>query len=516
MTIHLTIVLLLPLAAGLIGCVLPARAARFAAVAGALAVFAYSVAMLADLDRSAPGLQYVTNDPWIPQLGINWSLGVDGLNVLLIALTGALWLVAAVAAAGKDWDRPRLFFLMLALAETSVLGCFMAQDLALFVLFFDLMLVPFYFLIGAWGRGDAVAATTKLVIFTLVGSLLMLAAAVALGVIATPPGQQISFSLAELAQRAIPEDTQYWIFLLFAFAFLVKMPAFPLHGWMPDGYRAAPLPVLLVFSAVVSKVAAYGFLRIVLPVMPDAAAHFQDLILLLAVLSILYGSIQAFTADDARLVLGYSSVAQLGFITLGIFSLTELGAQGAVIQMVNHGIVVAALFLIVGYLAARAGGSDLLSQMGGIATRAPILAALFLIAALASLAMPGSANFVGELYILFGAFDSKLVIGLVASAGVALAAVYMIRMYQHSMHNRVGPAVESREISRGDIATLAPLVLVIVGLGIYPQFLLAPSKEAAATAVRTAGVLSGSIEPIQPAAAAEKTGAQQDEGGEGE
>jgi NADH-quinone oxidoreductase subunit M len=378
------------------------------------------------------------------------------------------------------------------------------------------MLVPFYFLIGAWGRGDAVAATTKLVIFTLVGSLLMLAAAVALGVIATPPGEQISFALSELAQRAIPEGTQYWIFLLFAFAFLVKMPAFPLHGWMPDGYRAAPLPVLLVFSAVVSKVAAYGFLRIVLPVMPDAAAHFQDLILLLAVLSILYGSIQAFTADDARLVLGYSSVAQLGFITLGIFSFTELGAQGAVIQMVNHGIVVAALFLIVGFLAARAGGSDSLSEMGGIATRAPILAALFLIAALASLAMPGSANFVGELYILFGAFDSKLVIGLVASAGVALAAVYMIRMYQRSMHNRVGPAVQSREISRGDIATLAPLVLVIVGLGVYPQLLLAPSKEAASTAVRTAGVLSGSIEPIQPAAAAEKTGAKPAEGGEGE
>jgi NADH-quinone oxidoreductase subunit M len=506
MTIHLTIVILLPFALGLIGCLLPARLARFAMVAGTFLAFAYAVLMLVDFERGqgAPAMQYVTNVPWIPQLGINWSLGVDGINVLLIALTTTLWLVAAVSAARQEWDRPRLFFLMLGLAETSVLGCFVAQDLAVFVLFFDLMLVPFYFLIGAWGREGRVAATTKLVIFTLVGSLLMLAGAIALGVLATPPGGQISFALADLTERALPAGTQYWIFVLFAIAFLVKMPAFPLHGWMPDGYRAAPLPVLLVFSAVVSKVAAYGFLRIVLPVMPDAAAHFQDVILVIAVVSIVYGSVQAFSQDDARLVLGYSSVAQLGFITLGIFSFTELGAQGAVIQMVNHGIVVAALFLIVGFAAARAGGSDSLADMGGIATRAPILAALFLIAALASLAMPGSANFVGELYILFGAFSSKLVLGLIASSGVALAAVYMIRMYQRSMHNRPGPAVESREICRGDIAVLAPIVFVIVGLGVYPQFLLERSKEAAAASVQTVGVLSGSIAPVAPESAQPK------------
>ena len=505
MTIHLTIVLLLPLALALLGCLLPARFTRFAAVAGSLAVFGYAAVLMIDFKRSAsaPVLQYVTNAPWIPELGIRWSLGVDGLNVLLIALTAVLWLVGTVAAARMNLDRPRLFFVMLGLAETAVLGCFMAQDLALFVLFFDLMLVPFYFLIGAWGRGNAVAATTKLVIYTLVGSLLMLAAAIALGVLATPEDGTISFALADLVERTLPAGSQYWIFCLFALAFLVKMPAFPFHGWMPDGYRAAPLPVLLVFSAVVSKVAAYGFLKIVLPVMPDAAAHFQTLILVLAVLSILYGSVMAFTADDGRLVLGYSSVAQLGFITLGIFSLTALGAQGAVIQMVNHGLVVAALFLILGFAAARAGGSDLLSDMGGIATRAPILAALFLIAALASLAMPGSANFVGELYILFGAFSSHLVFGLVASAGVGLAAVYMIRMYQHAMHNRAGPKVESREISRGDIALLAPLVLMILALGVYPQVLLSSSKEAAAAAVQTAGFVSGSIEPVavEPTAA---------------
>src|SRR3954467_907751 len=220
------------------------------------------------------------------------------------------------------------------------------------------------------------------------------------------------------------------------------MPAFPLHGWMPDAYRATPIPVLVLLSAVLSKVGAYGFLRIVLPLMPDASRHFQELMIVIAVVSILYGSVLAFSQDDGRLVVGYSSVAQLGFITLGIFSLDPKGAQGALFQMVNHGIVTAALFLIIAVLAARS-GSDLLSRMGGMATRAPVLAALFLIVALATLAMPGSANFAAPLLILFAPFSTKIAFGLVASAGVALAAVYMIRFYQRSMHNREGPDVES-------------------------------------------------------------------------
>ncbi len=250
----------------------------------------------------------------------------------------------------RDWDRPRLFYFHLALGETAVLGAFLAQDLALFIVFFDLMLVPFYFLIGGWGEERRVAATTKFVIYTLVGSLLMLAAAVALGVLSTPAGGELSFSLAELRARELSEASQDWIFLLFALAFLVKAPAFPLHGWMPDTYRATPIPVLMLFSGVLSKVGVYAFLRIVLPITPDAAVEFQTLMLALAVVSILYGSALAFTSDSARLVLGYSSIAQLGFIVLGIFALDleGKGAQGAVFQMVNHGLVVAPAFLIVG------------------------------------------------------------------------------------------------------------------------------------------------------------------------
>ena len=315
----------------------------------------------------------------------------------------------------------------------------------------------------------------------------MLAGAIALGVLSgTENGQEMSFLFSDLTQRTLPEGTQNWIFWLFAIAFLVKMPAFPFHGWMPDGYRAAPIPVLIVFSGVLSKVGAYGFLRIVLPTMPDASAKFAEVLVIVAVVSILYGSALAFSQDNARLVVGYSSIAQLGFITLGIFSLTEQGAQGALMQMVTHGLVVAPLFMIIALLADRAGGSELLSRMGGIATRAPVLAGLFLVITLATLAMPGSPNFVGELLILFGAFDTKLVYGLVASAGVALAAVYMIRVFQRSMHGPVGEGVVSRDISFRDATVLVPLVAVVVALGVYPQIVLERSEEATTAVVAPA------------------------------
>jgi NADH-quinone oxidoreductase subunit M len=489
--IELSVVIFLPLAAGLVGSVLPRRLARFAALAGAAMVFAYAVAMVVDMAPGTSGLRYVTDLEWIPALGIRYSLGVDGLSLFLIALTALLWLVATVAAAFRDWDRPRLFFFQLGLAETAVLGVFCAQDLALFVLFFDLTLVPFYFLVGGWGERDPVRATTKFVIYTLVGSLLMLAGAVALGVQSTPPGEPVSFALADLAERTLPPGTQHWILLLFAAAFLVKMPAFPLHGWMPDAYRATPIPVLVLLSAVLSKLGAYGFLRIVLPILPDAALYFQEVLLVIAVASIVYGSALAFTQDDARLVVGYSSIAQLGFITVGIFSLTDLGAQGAVFQMVNHGIAAGALFLLIAVLAARAGGSESLRDMGGIAFRAPVLAALFLIVGFATLAMPGTPNFVGELLILFGALESKLVLGLVAGTGVILAAVYMIRFYQRAMHDPIGPEVTSREVGVRGLAPIVPLVLVTIALGVYPQLVLGRTEADTTAQVAPAAELAG-------------------------
>ncbi len=479
----LSVLIWLPVGAALVGALLPPRVTPRVALAGAIAALGLAIGYVVDADVSRGGLQFVTDVDWISQLGVHYKLGLDGLNLFLVLLTALLWAAAVAAANLREWERPRLFYFHLALAETAVLGAFCAQDLALFVGFFDLMLIPFYFLVGAWGGRQRVAATTKLVIYTLVGSLLMLAAAIALGVTAAEGDQPLSFVLSDLAQRTVGTGAQNWIFAGFAIAFLVKMPLFPLHGWMPDGYRAMPLPVLAVFSAVVSKVAAYGFLRIVLPLLPDASGHFQLTMLVIATISILYGSIMAFTTTDARLVVGFSSLAQLGFIVLGIFSLRPEGAQGALLQMVNHGLVVVPLFLIIGLLAARAGGSEDLRDMGGIATRAPVLAALFLIVAFATLAMPGSANFVGEFYVLLGVFRAKLAIALIASTGVILASVYMLRAFIRAMHNRAGERVASREIGRAEALVVAPLVAVIVALAVYPQLPLERSEGAAKGAV---------------------------------
>jgi NADH-quinone oxidoreductase subunit M len=475
MTIHLTLVVFLPLLAGAIAAFLPSRWAASFATAGAFVTLAYVVVAVFKFDTGA-GVQFVTDENWIKELGIHYRLGITNFSLWLVVVTALLWVPITVIAGVREWDRPRLFFFNLMLAETAILGVFCAQDLALFVLFFDLTLVPFYFLIGAWGEGEnRVAATTKFVIYTLAGSLLMLAGAVAIGVLATPADAHISFSFVDLAQRPLPTGTQYWIFLLFAAAFLVKAPAFPLHGWMPDTYRATPIPVLIGLSAVLSKLGVYGFVVIVLQFLPQASEHFQTAMMLIAIFSILYGSALAFSQDEARLVVGYSSIAQLGFIVLGIFSLDPKGIDGAIFQMVNHALVVAPLFLLIAVLADRVperGGR--LSAMGGLATRAPLLAALALIATFGTLAMPGSGNFVGELLILFGAFNTKFVYGIVASVGVVLASVYMIRFLQRAFHGREGAGVQSRDIlpAGPDLLTIAPLIAVIVALGVCPQIVL--------------------------------------------
>jgi NADH-quinone oxidoreductase subunit M len=491
----LSILIWLPLVVAVLCAVAPRVAPRLSLL-GALAALGVAISFVARY-KSGGGLQFVTDRSWISALGVHYSLGLDGLNVLLVLLTTVIFAGAALAANLRSWERPGQFYLWLGVAETAVLGAFCAQDVILFVAFFDLMLIPFYFLTGIWGAGarpERVRATTKLVIYTLVGSLLMLVAAVATGVLASQQHDTaLTFSLAALARLPLSTGSQEWIFLCFAAAFLVKMPAFPLHGWLPDGYRTMPLPALAAFSGVVSKVAAYGFLRIVLPTFPAASVHFQTLLLLIALASILYGSAMAFSTTNARLVVGFSSVAQMGFITLGIFALNEDGVQGALLQMLNHGLVTLPLFFIVGLLAARAGGSEDLRDMGGIAFRAPVLASLFLIVALATLAMPGSANFVGEFLILLGVFRAKVVFAFVASVGVALAAVYVLRAFIRSMHNRVAPTVDSREVGFGDLALLAPIVLVILAFALYPQFGLKRSEPAARASVAAVSTQSAAV-----------------------
>jgi NADH-quinone oxidoreductase subunit M len=474
----LSILIWLPLAVSLVASLLaPARLVSRLTVLGSAVTLGIAISFLARFTLGRSGLQFITDKVWISSLGIHYKLGLDGLNVALVVLATVIFTAALLYAATREWDRPRVFYFQFGLAQSAVLGAFCAQDLALFVAFFDLMLIPFYFLTGIWGTGDRVRATTKLVIYTLVGSFFMLVAAVATGVLASSQhGTPLTFVISSLRALPLSHTSQDWIFLCFAVAFLVKMPLVPFHGWLPDGYKAMPIPAVAVFSAILSKVAAYGFLRIVLPLFPYASAHFQTLLLVVAVVSVIWATVIAFTTPDARLVVAYSSVAQLGFITLGIFSLRPEGAQGALLQMVNHALVTAPLFFIVAALAARAGGSEKLRDMGGIAFRAPVLASLFLIVSLATLAMPGSSNFVGEFMILLGLFKAKLAFAVLASLGVVGAAVYALRLFIAAMHNRTPATVTSREIGLHEAVAVVPLVLVILVLAFYPQFGLRRSE----------------------------------------
>jgi NADH-quinone oxidoreductase subunit M len=480
--VTLSILIWLPLAVSVVASQLPVRFVGRVSALGALAAVGIAIDYVARFHVHHAGLQFVTDDVWIGALGIHYKLGLDGLNLVLVLLSTVLFAASLIYSALRQWEHPRLYYVFFGLAEAGVLGAFCAQDLALFVAFFDLMLIPFYFLIGMWGpaqpSGFRTRATIKLVIYTLIGSFFMLAGAVATGVIASSQhGTSLTFVLSALRALPLSHSTQDWVFLCFAIAFLVKMPLVPFHGWLVDGYKAMPIPAVAVFSGVLSKVAAYGFLRIVLPLFPYASRHYQLAMLLIALGSIIWATSMAFTTPDARLVIAYSSVAQLGFIVLGIFSLRVQGTQGALLQMVNHGLVTAPAFFLVAAAAARAGGSERLSDMGGIAFRAPVLAAMFLIVALATLAMPGSSNFIGEFLILLGTFKSKLAIAIIAFLGVVGASFYALRLFIGAMHNRRGERVSSLELGFAEAAAIVPLVLAILALAFFPQFGLSRSQS---------------------------------------
>jgi NADH-quinone oxidoreductase subunit M len=493
MNLGLTLLLVIPLVGALIAGLLPTRQVGPVAALVTLVQIGFLVPVLVSY-KAAAGLTGFVDKLWIPQLGIHYSLGLDGLNIFLVCLTVVAWSIATFAASRRELSQPRMFYAMFALAEAGTLGVFMAQDLILFMLFFDLLLVPFYLLIGMWGSdselGSSRRATLTFMIYTLAGSLMMLAASVALGVLSASQNKgALSFAFVDLAANPVSHSAQVWVFAGFMLALLIKMPIPPLHGWMPVTYRSAPLPVLIALSAVVAKLGAYGFLRVALPLVPEGATAFQPVLLVLALVAIIYGSVMAFSQNETRLIVGYSSIAQIGFILLGIFAFDPKGAEGAVLQMLNHGIVVIGLFLVIAFLGERV-GSERLSEMGGLARRAPVLATLFLVIALATLALPGTANFVGEVYILFGAFSTEFVYGVVATLGVVLAAVYMLRFFQRAMHNRGADGDDdgrcSRELDSAELALLLPAVLIVLALAVHPQYVverIAPGAKQAVGAV---------------------------------
>ncbi|MDO9356525.1 MAG: NADH-quinone oxidoreductase subunit M [Solirubrobacteraceae bacterium] len=491
--------LAVPAATGLLGVLAsPLLGRKFAvglAGLGTLAAFVLAVILAFEVDPSSREAAVSISQKWIPSLGMRFELAVDGLNAALLVLTTFVWLIGTWwSMRDKDLATPE-YFLLLALGQSAVLGAFLAQDLILFVLFFDLMLLPFV-LITARAAADGpegMRPVVLLLVYTLVGSLLMLVASVALGILAqdaTGAGS-VTFNIATLANSPIDPTDQKWILLALMAAFLIKMPIVPLHGWFAPAYRAMPFPALVIFAAVLSKVAAYGFLKIALPILPDAVVSWRLILVILALVSIIYASLVAFTTNEPRLVLGYSSIAQLGFILLGISSLDPAGAQGAIFQSITHALVVVPAVILVAVITERANGVERLDQLGGLAKRAPVLTALFLVVALAWLAMPGTGNFVAEYLVLLGQWRVAPWAAIIAAIGVVLAAFYALRLMIGALQNARGDAIDedAPELGRFDGVALGVSIGALVLLSLVPQLVLRTSETAGRTAVSPARAL---------------------------
>ncbi|MBO9533178.1 MAG: NADH-quinone oxidoreductase subunit M [Solirubrobacteraceae bacterium] len=481
--------LAVPLAAGFLGLLGGKRVAPLLAVLGTTAAMVFALLLALEVNPGDHTAAVDLNSTWIPSIGVSFHIAIDGLNAVLVLLT------TFVFAIGTWWSLrdPELatpsYLFLLAIGEAAVLGAFVAQDLILFVLCFDLMLLPFVLIAarGAGGDGEfSIGPVLLLLVYTLVGSLLMFVAAVGLAILtAKNTGQPVTFDLAALYGATLAPSTQRWILLAFLAAFLIKMPVVPFHGWFPGAYRTMPLPALAIFAAILSKVAAYGFLKIALPLLPDAVVDWRLVLVILALVSIIYGSLVAFTTNEPRLILGYSSVAQLGFILLGISSLDPAGAQGAIFQSVTHALVVVPAVILLALVSERAGGVERLDQLGGIAKRAPVLSALFLVVVLCWLAMPGTGNFVAEYLVLLGQWRVAPWAAIIASIGVVLAAAYALRFMIGAMQNLRGAAVPEHGVDIGGFerGLLALSIAALAVVALVPQLGLRPSDAASRNAV---------------------------------
>lgn len=439
----------------------------FAGVSGAI-----TISMLAQFHTHTSGFQFVQNASWIPSLGIGWHLGVDGISLFLLVLSGFLFPLAIVAVTPEHNPKPYYAWMLLLMAGS--MGVFVALDLVLFFLFFEIVLVPMYFLIGLWGHGNRIYAATKFFIYTMFGSALML-----VGILATAflhkssAGGPLTFDLVKIAtDQSIGTAAARWIFLSFALAFSVKVPIFPLHTWLPDAHTEAPTAGSVILAGVMLKLGTYGFLRFGLFLFPEAAATFAPLFLTLGVIGILYGAVCATMQKDLKRLVAYSSVAHLGFIVIGIFSLTRQGIEGGVLQMVNHGITTPALFLLVGMIYERRHTRQI-DELSGLQKVAPVMAGTFTLVMLASIGLPGLNGFVGEFLTLIGTFKGARWWGVVAASGVILAALYMLWAYQRVFH---GPVTENnktfRDITLVEGLVMAPLIGLIVFCGLYPKPML--------------------------------------------
>ena len=404
------------------------------------------------------GLELEQQRAWFGDLGVSYHVGLYGWSLWLVGMAVVVMAAAIAYAFWTGRENPRAYFGLMLFLTGAVVGVFSSQDLLVFYVFFEAMLIPLYVLVGVWGGAGRLGATIKFVIYTMAGSLLMLLAIIAYGI------EQGTFDIAQGGTSG-----NEWIFLGFVIAFAVKAPLFPLHGWLPDAYRESSAEVSAVLSGVVSKAAGFGFLAIAIRLFPEPAKDLQPLVLALAATGLIYGSILAFRAPDVRGVIAYSSLAQMSLITIGIFSLDDLGFSGSVLQMVNHGLISASLFLLAGAVERRTATGDL-SRLGGMARGRPALATVLMATGIIALAVPGSSAFAGEFAILAGVFDDGWGWAVAGAVAIVLAAMYMLRLISAVLHRDVGTAVpeEALDLRPAELAVIVPLVACLLVLSAWP------------------------------------------------
>ena len=435
---------------------------------------ALSFYILIVFDPTKSGYQFVEQYNWIPQFGISYHLGIDGISLFLAVLTTILITLALLYSGGGDIAmRPREFCFLMLILETGLLGALLAIDLFLFYVFWEVMLVPMYFLIGIWGHGRKLYATFKFVLFTMLGSLLMLVAMLYLVGVARAQLGHITFDLASLYNVSLSRVEARWLFAGFAIAFAIKVPMWPVHTWLPDAHTEAPTAGSVILAGVMLKMGTYGFIRFAIPLFPGAAVEAAPIFLTLATIGIIYGALVAMVQPDLKRLIAYSSVSHLGFVMLGIFALDPQGVEGAVYQMLNHGLSTGALFLLVGMIYLRRHTREI-SEFGGLWKSVPLYAAVFMFAMLSAIGLPGLNGFVGEFLILLGAFLASKVIVAFAVTGVILGALYMMWAYERVMWGPITHTVNQtlKDLTGRELAVMVPLIALMLLMGLYPKPLI--------------------------------------------
>src|SRR6266699_3281063 len=472
MTHLLSLILFLPLAGALLLVLVPKEnenAIRWIANTVAFAGFIVSIPLWFLYNPQNPDFQFVYRAPWIPLIGAEYFLGVDGFSTLLILLTTMMGTIAVLSSWTAITERVKEYYIFLLVLQTGMLGAFMSLDFLLFFLFWEVMLVPMYFLIGIWGSANRLYSAIKFFLYTLVGSVVMLLGILALYFYNHTLTGVYTFDVTQFHRLAVPYDLQWWVFLAFFLGFAIKVPMFPFHTWLPDAHTDAPTAGSVILAAVLLKMGTYGFLRFSLPILPDASRHFVPMIVTLSIIGIVYGALVAMAQKDWKRLVAYSSVSHMAMVMLGMFALNPVGITGSIVQQLNHGISTGALFLIVGIVYERRHTREI-SEYGGLSRVMPVFAAIFLIMTMSSIGLPTLNGFIGELLILQGVFVASKVWAVFAASGIVLGAAYMLYLYQRTMFGKVENPKNERllDLSHREFATFAPLLILALWMGIYP------------------------------------------------